>query len=1447
MNTKEVKKIRKQVTTTKILIPLLLLCLTLLFFISSASASSASATSNSAATIYVNGSNGADTNDGSSWATAKLTIANATETVDPNGIVKIADGQYTGTGNTNIPLTKNMTIIGESQNGTIINGTGTNWVFNIQSGVTVTICNLTLTDGYATDYGGAIYNQGNLTVTNCTFNQNQALLGGAIYNDGIVTISGSTFTANTAFWGGALWNANLLTVTGCTFTDNHATNSGGAIYNDGSVTISRSTFTVNTAQWGGALWNANLLTVTGSIFTDNHADYGGAIRNCDGTANVNFNRFYNNTGDVISYLSGSVNAENNWWGTNNPDWSKFLSGVTSPTKWVVLTINATPDVLCVGETSTVTANLNYNNLGENLLETYGNSIPTVEVLFDVDSLGTLTTYSGIISNGNNATTTFTAGQMPGTSAVNATVDNATADENIVIQREDVYVATAADGGSDSNNGNADSPFLTLQKAIDVLQIGGRIHIANGEYTGSLNRGLTITKNMTILQDNWITGTGISVIINAENKDCILYNGPYTGYTLVLRNLIQVNGNSTGSFSYGGAIQNWGNLTVENCTFIGNTAEYGGAIANVFYGGIMIMYSGSCTEVQEYSYAITSTIIGCTFANNIATYDGGAISNYIYNSCTAEAYNGANLTLGLYSSIISSITNCTFTNNTASSGGAISNNCTVNGTAISENGNATALSNGNINSTITGCTLANNTATFGGAISDYCDMDLKATSTNANTIVDGNCTINNSIIGNTLANNTATYGGGLSAAYSYNIQPLIHSGSATINHELNLTSGVHFNRIIGNTAALGSAIFGFYSSTANATYNWWGSNDNPASQIVGLVNYSPWLFMTINATPDTINNTQTSTITVSFNNYSSDGSSSRPLDPANGHIPDGVPVTFSLINGPYGTLQAPLTFYTSNGTVSIQFTATSTGVQEINATTDNQNVTATVTINPASYVEITKEFRDLPWGEVITTAYYNDKIYAIVKVHNSGPDSTSSVDVLDLLDGLTWTGNYYVYRTVGSYPNTESAWVLNDPEHLFNGTNWNVGSLSTMIGSERWLAIEVMVNQTGTVSNYAETVNQSSYAYQGYDNYTAYLSANVAPTSLVVNNASGYNGDTVDITATLTDTIHNTPITNKIVTITVNGETYTASTDSNGQITWNYLIKNMDAQEYAINVVFAGDGQFGTSSTNGTLTVNLIPTNLTVDDARGNKDETVTLKAVLTDYLGNLLSGKTVEFWIDGVKVGENTTDTSGTAIFNYVIIETPGNHTLAAIFNGDTQYQSSNLTGLLYVPEANLYITVTSDKNNPGVGETFTLTYKLGNSGPDTAENVTITIPIPDGYVISTISGDGTWIINGTNIIWSLGNVTVGDPYLYITGWTTQAGNYLFTASITSNTYNINSRGITPLTITANSPVNPGSNTQVNAASNSTVEMQNTGAPLVGMILAILMVLGGLVGTRKKQ
>ena len=266
--------------------------------------------------IYVNGSGGHDTNDGSSWLLAKQSIKNATGTVNVNGTIKIANGKYKGVNNSNVTIEKNMNIYGQSKAGTIINGTGTNWIFNIPSGINVTITNLTLTNGTA-NYGGAIYNTGTLTVTNSNFTSNTAPddAGGAIFNEGTLNVTDSTFTGNTApdNTGGAIYNAGVLTVTGSSFTNNTATNYGGAICNEGVLTVTNSNFTGNTATYGGAIYNDGTLTVTNSSFTGNTAittsGAGGAIVNYYSTLTVTITGS-NFTGNTATYGGAIYNLKN---------------------------------------------------------------------------------------------------------------------------------------------------------------------------------------------------------------------------------------------------------------------------------------------------------------------------------------------------------------------------------------------------------------------------------------------------------------------------------------------------------------------------------------------------------------------------------------------------------------------------------------------------------------------------------------------------------------------------------------------------------------------------------------------------------------------------------------------------------------------------------------------------------------------------------------------------------------------------------------------------------------------------------------------------------------------------------------------------------------------------------------------------------------------------------
>jgi len=101
--------------------------------------------------------------------------------------------------------------------------------------------NLTLSGGVATyGGGGAVYNYGELTVTNSTITGNNAFYGGGIYNNGSLTVTNSTISKNIVesflyngydyggFAGGiANHTTGVLTVTNSTITGNKAFASGG--------------------------------------------------------------------------------------------------------------------------------------------------------------------------------------------------------------------------------------------------------------------------------------------------------------------------------------------------------------------------------------------------------------------------------------------------------------------------------------------------------------------------------------------------------------------------------------------------------------------------------------------------------------------------------------------------------------------------------------------------------------------------------------------------------------------------------------------------------------------------------------------------------------------------------------------------------------------------------------------------------------------------------------------------------------------------------------------------------------------------------------------------------------------------------------------------------------------------------------------------------------------
>ncbi len=103
-----------------------------------------------------------------------------------------------------------------------------------------------------------------------------------------------------------------------------------------------------------------------------------------------------------------------------------------------------------------------------------------------------------------------------------------------------------------------------------------------------------------------------------------------------------------------------------------------------------------------------------------------------------------------------------------------------------------------------------------------------------------------------------------------------------------------------------------------------------------------------------------------------------------------------------------------------------------------------------------------------------------------------------------------------------------------------------------------------------------------------LTVNFSPTQLTVASVSGKNGDTVTLSANLTNTHLNNPINAKQIYFSVNGIPVGSSmTDSHGIAMYDYKI-TQNPGAYNISAVFNNDPIYVGSSGSGILTVNTIP-------------------------------------------------------------------------------------------------------------------------------------------------------------------------------------------------------------------------------------------------------------------
>ena len=245
--------------------------------------------------IYV--SNDGDNGDGS-LSNPYNSISDAVEKYNStiNSNIYIKNGNYDITDEINI--NKDITIIGESREGTVLNSNSESSIFKITTRSQVTLINLTLKNANGNP---ALYlDDGDIiTLKNCQFENNTK---GAVYHY-------------------SYFGSITVNIDNSIFTNNYNNNHGAAVYlNRGSLNVTNSIFENNSVAHGetevnrgGAIFVGGGILKTvyidNCIFINNSATSGSAIsQTADGDLSVFNSKFINNTSPGNTYYKDTINS-----------------------------------------------------------------------------------------------------------------------------------------------------------------------------------------------------------------------------------------------------------------------------------------------------------------------------------------------------------------------------------------------------------------------------------------------------------------------------------------------------------------------------------------------------------------------------------------------------------------------------------------------------------------------------------------------------------------------------------------------------------------------------------------------------------------------------------------------------------------------------------------------------------------------------------------------------------------------------------------------------------------------------------------------------------------------------------------------------------------------------------------------------------------------------------
>ena len=492
--------------------------------------------------------------------------------------------------------------------------------------------------------------------------------GGAIYWSGANGImSNSNFINTTVNWnGGAInWHNVRGTITGCNFFNCSAGNSGAAIYiHSEDCTISNSNFTacdngaIHLNKDKGVVKNSNFFNcIVG-------ANNGGAILVSSPNCTVSNSNFANCIGTV---KGGAIN----WIGDD---------GAMTDCTFDNCHANDYGAVLWTG-TNAVISNSNFTNCYSS-----SGSGGAIGVEGHYRTFTILNSnFINCSSNGHGGAIFWKDGNGNDYNVNNSYFFNCSAVSQggaiyggVNVYNSNFDKCSANEGGA-MFKGSATNCMFTDNKA----KIGGAKHSADGSTINCTFIGNTASEYAGAVYGNSITNCTFTN--NAANST----GGSIQGAQSVL------NCNFTNSYANGSGGAIYGAKSVVNCNF-NNCHAIGGD------GGAVRFYDyGEFVDNCYFTDCSANASGGAVYKSG----NGGAMYNSNFINCAANADGGA-----IWSNARSSVANCTFTNNLATSdGGAVKGgkaiNCSFNGNSANRGG---ALSW----SEARNCTFYDNTASEG---------------------------------------------------------------------------------------------------------------------------------------------------------------------------------------------------------------------------------------------------------------------------------------------------------------------------------------------------------------------------------------------------------------------------------------------------------------------------------------------------------------------------------------------------------------------------------------------------------------------------------------------------------------------------------------------------------------------------------------------------------------